>query len=363
MVQRKRSILPVLCLALVLVAIGLLFLGSWQQGDLRGANTRRFEVMGTEAQLTVVVRSNRLYKIDRVFADARQELDHVNALMSTYIEASEVSQLNTAPPGEIVPLSPETLEVLHASRDFHQQTGGAFDITVRPLLTLWRDAAKTGQPPTPQQIATARQQSHWDMLELHTAGAVRTQEGLQVDLGGVAKGYAIDKATESMIAADCVGGLVNVGGDIRCFGEPVKAPYWRIAVRNPFDPHGKELFCKLRITEGAVCTSGNYFRYSEIEGKRFSHIVDPVSGKPVDEAPSVTVIAPTAMVADAWATALSVLGPEGLDRIPAEKGIEAMIVTGHAHDFQVHKTDGFDAYLLQPPPTTLPASRARPSQS
>ncbi|MCK4602007.1 MAG: FAD:protein FMN transferase, partial [Phycisphaerae bacterium] len=167
-------------------------------------------------------------------------------------------------------------------------------------------------------------------------GVIKTTDTASLDLGGVAKGYGIDRAVEAMIQAGCRGGLIDVGGDIRCFGRSA----WTVAVRDPFGR--TEPVAVLRLRGGAVCTSGNYERYYEIAGRRYSHIIDPRTGRPVDFAPSVTVVAPAAMTADAWATALSVLGVDGLALLGEDSGIEAMIVVGTPDSFEVYGTKGFE---------------------
>jgi len=166
-----------------------------------------------------------------------------------------------------------------------------------------------------------------------------------IDLGGIAKGYGIDQAVQALKDDGVSGGLVNVGGDIRCFGRPPKGDLWEIKIKDPFKKEG--IFAKLGIKSGAVCTSGNYFRFVEIGDKRFSHIIDPRTGIPAEAAASVTVMAPTAITADAWATALSVLGPSGLEIIPENKSIEAMIITGTPDNPEVHMTEGFEKLLIK----------------
>jgi len=155
----------------------------------------------------------------------------------------------------------------------------------------------------------------------------------------------------AMRAYGLVGGLVDVGGDVRCFGRRQDGRAWRVGIRNPFKPEAADLLAMLRVTDRAVCTSGNYFRFVEIGGRRYSHIIDPRPGPnmgmPADAIPSVTVLAPTAAVADAWATALSVLGPEGLALLQHDSGVEAMVVTGGPEDYQTHSTGGLAQFMAE----------------
>ncbi|MGB2822575.1 MAG: FAD:protein FMN transferase, partial [Phycisphaerae bacterium] len=221
---------------------------------------------------------------------------------------------------------------------------------------------KARRLPTDAEVASARSASGWDRIELLDGAARKAIDGAGSGLGGIAKGYAIDRAIEAIRTAGCTGGLVDVGGDIRCFGLSPRGGLWRVAVRDPFDARSDAFFGTLELTDLAVCTSGNYERYSEIDGKRYSHIIDPRTGRPVDLAPSVTVVAPAAAVADGWATALSVLGPEGLSLLDPNSGIEAMIVVGGPQDYTVHQTPGFAGLLVSPVPRS-PSASERNSRS
>ena len=222
---------------------------------------------------------------------------------------------------------------------------GAFDVTVGPLLDLWKQAGREKRLPTADEIAAARANVGWKHFELLDGGARRLTPGAKVDLGGIAKKYGIDQATAAMRRSGIAGGLVNVGGDIRVFGVPSrgKGP-WRIEVRDPFNTDAA--MATIELDEGAVCTSGNYERFVIIDGRRRSHIVDPRSGQPADMVPSVTVVGPTALEAGLWATALSILGPDGLELMKRHTPqLEAIVVTGDADDWRVVVTPGLPKQL------------------
>ena len=300
-------------------------------------------VMGTDAALVAVVPPRQRVPAEQRLREAEAVLRVVEARMSTWIADTEIARLNAAAAGQFVALSPESVAVLRAAWDAHTRTDGAFDVTCRPLVELWRRAAERGTVPGQAELAAARDASGWPQLELTDRGAVKRRATVKVDLGGIAKGYTIDRAAAGLRAAGVEGSMVDVGGDLVCFGRPASGERWSVEVKDPFGP-GK--LATLRISEGAVCTSGDYARFVEIAGKRYSHIIDPRSGRPVDSAASVTVFAPTAMTADVWATALSVLGPEGLDRLP--HGVEAMIVVGTKSEHRVVCTPGFRE-MIEPP--------------
>ena len=339
--------------ALFVAIVALVVAGRWRSGPQDALLTtvpRKIErVMGTESLLKAIVPMGEADRADRALRKAEQALRRVELAMSTYIKESELSRLNTAKPGELVPLSPDTLEVLRISKDMHARTRGTFDVTVRPVIELWKQAKREQHVPTRRQLQEAVESSSWDKLRLETHGATRTAETVTVDLGGIAKGYGIDKAVEAMKATGIRGGLVDVGGDVRCFGARQQGGRWVVGIRDPFSKDRSKTIAKIGIADQAVCTSGNYERHSTIRGKRYSHIIDPRTGDPVDSAPSVTVVAPTATIADAWATALSVLGPEvGLGLIDKEPGVEAMLLVGSADVYKPYYSAKFEEMLLTP---------------
>ncbi|HPW54464.1 MAG: FAD:protein FMN transferase [Thermoanaerobaculaceae bacterium] len=303
-------------------------------------------VMGTSCTLTAVVPLRRQEAARRAMHEAETVLRRTEAHMSTHLERSELSRLNAAGAGAIVHLSADTMAVLEAARRLHGETEGAFDATCRPLVELWRDAGRAGRLPEPPALLQARGRSRWDLFELRQDGVVKRTAGARVDLGGIAKGWGIDRAIEELERAGVRGALVEVGGDLRVVGtRPDRSP-WSVDVRHPF---AEGVVATLRLTNGAVATSGNYARFVTIDGRRYSHIVDPRSGWPAESTPSVTVVAPDALTADAWATALSVLGPWGLARLERRVDIHAMLVTGTPESCAVHTTVGF-ANLLSAPP-------------
>jgi len=347
--KTDRLIGGILILAIVvLVAVGLWRIGTEQGSDRVALVSRPHGVMGTSCTVAAITSHPQRTRAEEGLEQAEIALRAVEARMSTWLADSEISHLNAAAPGTEVPLSPDTLEVLTIARDAAGQTQGAFDVTCRPLVELWRRAAQCGSLPTQRELAAARAASGWQHIELTDRGAIRRAAGAGVDLGGIAKGYAIDRAGDVLRRAGLSGGLVDVGGDLLCFGKQAASRVWPVEVNNPF---GTEPLAQLQIPGGAVCTSGGYARFVEIAGRRYSHIVDPRSGRPANVAASVTVVAPSAVVADIWATALGVDGPEGFDKLP--RGVEALVVVGSKDDYRILCTPGFHALLEEPVPEKL----------
>jgi len=328
---------------LALSAIGIISLVVLKGPKLEAHHARPQRVMGTKCLLTAVVPAGRGATADEALRAAEAQLRAVEALMSRRLDNSEIARFNAAPAGKLVKLSPRTLTLLRQARALAEQTDGAFDVTICPIIELWTRAGIRQRLPTDVELVAAREASRWEYIALAEGGASKDIATAGVDLGGIAKGYGIDAAIEAMKQAGAAGGLVDVGGDVRCFGAPAGKNEWRVEIRDPFRPG--EPFGVLALREGAVCTSGNYFRFTEIAGRRYSHIIDPRTGLCVDFAPSVTVVAPDATTADPWATALSVLGDAGLELLTEDDGMEAMVVLGRPDDYRVSMTDGFERLL------------------
>lgn len=336
-------------IVLVLTLIVLVGVGLWRtsagRGDARIALAHRCQaVMGTACTMVGVVPHRRRVAAPHVFREAEAKIRAIEGRMSSWLNDSEVGRLNAAAADLAIPLSPETRGLLRIARQAGVQTDGAFDVTCRPLIESWRRAAKVGALPGQSELGEARAASNWELVELTETGAVKRRATARLDLGGIAKGYAVDRALEVLRSRGFDGGLVDLGGDLACFGTQPSGKPWSIDVQNPFGP-GQ--LATLRLSGGAVCTSGNYARYVNIAGKRYSHIIDPRTGRPADAAPSVTVLASTATVADVWATALSILGTDGFRRLP--DGVEAMMVLGTEDDYRLVCTVGFRGRLEDPP--------------
>ncbi len=273
-------------------------------------------IMGTRARLLATAPNTAIAR--EALQAAEAELRRIEGLMSTYLDHSEISRLNAAPAGTRIPLSEDTLRVLHAARRIHDASSQALDITARPLKQLWDAATRNGHPPADTAIRHARANSCWPLLELEPGGAVKRHSETAVDLGGIAKGYGVDRAMEAIRSSGASGGLVEVGGDVRCFGTPSGRSYWSIAIR---DPYSDGILKTLKVTDAALCTSGDYARGYELGGIRLSHIINPADGRPLENSRSITVRGPSALEADAWATAASVLGTRAGQFLPSGFGL------------------------------------------
>lgn len=302
------------------------------------------EVMGTFAEITAAAPQKQTA---RLAVDAAYDaLSRVDSLMSDYRDETEIGRFNALPAGESMAFSPETYFVLQRSAEFSQASGGAFDITCRPLVTLWKDAGKAGRLPDEPALAAAMTCVGWSKLALvpESRRAVKSVAGMQIDVGAVAKGYALDLAAQAMKRAGATAGLVDVGGDIVAMGTQADGSPWRIGVQHPFHAG---LIMKLSLVDCAVATSGNQQRFSMIGGRRYSHIIDPRTGHPAEQAPSVTVIAPDGITADAWATVFSVLSvQEGIEKAGQLPGIEVLWIWQSDNEPRSRQTPGFNRYVI-----------------
>ncbi len=335
---------PPLGAALVIAVTALVAIGQWriaknEANQKIAVVARPRGVMGTDCTLAVVVTRANLDVAHEALGQAEFVIRGIEARMSSWLDRSEISRFATAQPGQEIELSPDTLSVLKAARDAFQTTEQAFDVTCRPQIQLWRDAVEEGQVPSDQQLAQARCGSHWDLVELTENGIRKRADTVCLDLGGIAKGYAIDRALAAMQGNGVYGAMVDIGGDLACSGQQADGEPWQVDVKAPNE---SGLLLRLRVTDRSVATSGNYARYITIDGQEYSHIVDPRTSRPADAVTSVTVVSPTAQSADIWATALSVLGADGFRLLPAD--IQALMVVVDGGERTVC-TSGFRDYL------------------
>lgn len=314
----------------------------WQRaGRLEAVRRQISAIMGTGTQITAVVDEGQTALADRAIDAACDELRAVESKMSVWNGATELSALNRARAGEHVALSAETLDVLSAALDLARTTEGAFDPTCRPLLTLWKRAEERNREPDAGELTAALRTTGFGQIVLSDSGATRHSDAVGIDLGGIAKGYAVDRAVEAMRKAGVRGGLVKCGGDLRVFGPSESGGPWQVGVAVPYPEAARHLPSRLALTDIALSTSGETERYYTVNGRRYSHIVDPRTGVPVAGAPMVMVAGPRATLTDGWSTALSVMGPAGLKALPG--GLQAMMLSRQQDETSARSTPGFAA--------------------
>jgi thiamine biosynthesis lipoprotein len=280
------------------------------------------------------------------------EVARLEKILSDYDPESELSRLSTlAPTADAVPVSDDLWQVLRRAVEIRDATGGVFDPTVGPLTTLWRQSRRSGVVPKAEKLAAARSAVGSDALVLDpTRRAVAlTRPGMRLDLGGIGMGYAVDRALEVLRMHGIDAAMIDASGDIAASGPPPGSGGWRIAVA-PLDPRDRSApTATLSISNAAVTTSGDAFQAVEIDGIRYSHIVDPRTGFGVIGPSAVTVIAADCTTADALATAAGVLGrDEGLRMIAGFPSCAARFVWLEGGKPRETRTANWPAQSSQP---------------
>ena len=237
----------------------------WPRGRV-SIDSGYHEVMGTFARVVAVAIDEDTAK--ECAKKALEKLELVDELMSDYKEDSEISVLNREGFGRAVRVGEATFEVLERSVEYSRLTAGAFDVTVGPLVELWRAAGEANKPPDAGELQEARGKVGWEkmVLDANDLSVRFLTEGMRVDLGGIAKGYAIDAAVAAIQEVGAMGAMVDVGGDIRCFGAPPAGKErWLIGLQDPRRtsdvPGSGELLLSLKLINAAVATSGDYRRF------------------------------------------------------------------------------------------------------
>ncbi len=230
------------------------------------------------------------------------EMERIENLLSFYKTNSEISQLNTR--GELA-VSPETLFVLKRAGEFWQASNGSFDVTVASLVELWGFPDKRYRVPEDNQIKATLDLVGFNKVGIQGNVVKLAQAGMKIDLGAIAKGYAVDCAVKKLMQVGIKDAIINAGGDTYCLGRKFGRP-WRVAIKTP---RGRGFSGYLELVDKAVATSGDYERYFFIGNRRYCHIINPKTGRPANsEVNSVTVVADDCLTADALATCAFVLG-------------------------------------------------------
>jgi FAD:protein FMN transferase len=344
--MKETSKKAVVLVAIVFLAASLIFLAVMHQQVEFHSDVHL--VMGTYARVVVIAKNSRI--AEKCVKTAFAEIKKVDDLMSDYKDDSEIGIANAQAFQRPVQMSKSTYEVIKKSVEYSKLTDGAFDITVGPLVMLFRQAKQTQIAPTAEQIEQAKSKVGYEKLVIDdTNRTVKfTVEGMRLDLGGIAKGYSADKAAEAMRQEGATGGMVCVGGEVRCFGDKtVKSKKWVIGIQDPNleNNGGKNLIMALNLTDGAVSTSGDYQQFVMINNQKYHHIIDRSTGSSEKGITSATIISQNAADTDALATSVSVLGAEkGLAIIEKIPDTEAILVLSQPYG-KIVKSSGADKYI------------------
>ena len=281
--------------------------------------------MDTLVTITVVSPSEAAAKaaIDSAFA----EIDRLGKLLNFFAADSEVSLINSAAGTKPVRVSRETVDIIEKALYAADKTAGAFDISIGPVAQLWDFHAQT-MPGEKALREKLRLVGYRDIVVDKTASTVSLRKkGMMIDLGGIAKGYAADRAAEIIKSRGIKAGIIAAAGDIKTFGVRPDGSPWNVGIKNPRQTGEKdEIFATIRMNGLAISTSGDYERFFIRDGVRYHHILDPGTGRPAPGCRSVSVITKEGTFTDSFSTGVFVLGPE--------KGMEAL------------KKSGFDGIIV-----------------
>lgn len=328
-----------------LLALGLIALTacSEQQRQLKLSGP----TMGTSWHVTAVVPAGLAIDDTSLLQGIESRLEAVNASMSTYRPESEISRFNDSPANEWFPVSRDFYQVLSAAMAISWQSQGAYDVTVGPLVNLWGfGPGGTVEPPSETMIEEALESVGQDKLRVDGDGSrVKKIAELYLDFSSIAKGFAVDEVARWLTGEGIVDFLVEVGGEMRVSGVSTRGDAWRVAIERP-DSATIEIAQAIRLENVAVATSGDYRNFFELDGVRYSHSIDPRTGYPVaHELVSVTVVHPSAMLADGWATALTVLGSDDAWAVAQAQGLAVYFIVREGDVFRRRFTTPFEPYL------------------
>jgi thiamine biosynthesis lipoprotein len=296
---------------------------------------RTLKLMGSRFEITVVAKTEA--EANTFINIAVAEITRIEKLISSWDADSETSKINSNAGIKPVKVSPELFKLIERAIGISKLTDGAFDISYASMDKIWKfDGSMTAMPSTEKIQASVTKVGFQNIIIDKNASTVYLKkEGMKIGFGAIGKGYAADMAKLMLINKGVSAGIINASGDMNTWGKQPNGDFWKVAITNPMNKN--KAFALLPITQGAVVTSGDYEKYVNFNGKRYSHIIDPRTGYPASGIISATVFAPKAELADALATSIFVMGIEvGLDRINQLHNIECIIIDDKGN---IHKSE------------------------
>jgi thiamine biosynthesis lipoprotein len=276
----------------------------------------------------------------RAIGAAFRRIRDLESIFSDYQTDSELSRLCEQGGQGYIPVSADLFRILDQSQQLAVASGGAFDVSAGPVIRLWRRARRQRQLPDDARLMQSRALTGYAYLQLNPENQTTrlSKEGMRLDLGGIAKGYAADEAIQSLKESGISAALVALGGDVAVSDRPPGKLGWTVEIATPGLKNAPRLSPLLLCSSG-VSTSGDAEQYVEIDGVRHSHIVDPRTGKALTGQRSVTVVAPTATLSDGLATAVCVMGPEsGLALLDSMSGTAGLMIIGTGAEVKVWRS-------------------------
>lgn len=286
---------------------------------------RTLKLMGSRFDVTVVAKDS--IEGNKYIDTAVAEITRIEKLISSWDANSQTSDINRNAGIKPVTVDSELFELIERAIGISKLTDGAFDISYASMDRIWKfDGSMTVMPSEEEITASVSKVGYQNIiLDNENSTVFLKLEGMKIGFGAIGKGYAADKDKDLLISKGVPSGIINASGDMNTWGKKPNGSEWKVAITNPMDKN--KVFALLPINNGAVVTSGNYEKFVNFNGKRYTHIIDPRTGYPSSGIISVTVFAPKAELADALATSVFVMGKEvGLDRINQLPKIECIII-------------------------------------
>ncbi len=332
----KTVILPLIIIIITVVILILIsFLGISGIGprDLFGGGMRQYNyeymMMDTFVTISLFTDAGKEHAGEAA-QKTFEEMERLESLLHRNTPGSDIRKINDNAGIAPVIVDAETFFIISKAIEYGELSCGAFDISIAPLIDLWGFGSEDITVPEPEAIRESRQ--HIDYQKIKTdplSRSVSIEEGMALDLGGIAKGYIVDRGIDTLKENGIGRAFLNAGGDIRLIGGKPGPEPWNVGIQNPRQEDGSRgIAGKIALFDSAVVTSGDYQRFFEEDGRRYHHIIDPATGYPADRLLSVTIVHDQALDADILSTAVFVMGKErGLKLIEELPGTEAVIIT------------------------------------
>jgi FAD:protein FMN transferase len=333
-----------------LFILSTLLLASFLQAQAQRLPTKELKaqkkvllLMGTRFELVAVSRDEQ--KAWEAIDTGVKEIQRIEALISEWQPTSQTSEINRNAGIKPVIVDKELYDLISRSNRISAMTGGAFDISFASIDKLWKFDGSMKALPTPEQVAASVSKINYKNIILNPDdhSVFLKEQGMKIGFGAIGKGYAANRARDLMREIGIEGGVINAAGDLVTWGKQADGQSWYVGIADPAEK--EKVFSWLTADNTAVVTSGNYEKFAELNGKRYSHIIDPRTGYPVSGLKSVSIVCPNGELADALATAVSVLGKdEGLYLINQLKGVECLLITD---DDEIVTSDNMGIHYYQ----------------
>lgn len=351
--SQRCYLLPTLIVSLIVVLAAYWLWESGAGNKVSNGHKPHFlrlqgRTMGTSFHIKIRQPGQQTLATQQLQQQITATLDRINVRMSTYRQDSDLSRLARKPPEQPLEVHPETLRVVATGMDISRKSNGAFAMTIGPLVNLWGFGPKLNLQKIPDDKTIASllpklQPTAIDVKQ-NPPRLIRHNSKVSLDLSAIAKGYAVDQVAEVLNATGYNHYLVEVGGELRVKGQRAKDQKWQVALERP-QAQTHEINQILPLSNVAMATSGDYRNYFEKDGVRYSHTINPNTGKPIrHRLASVSVLHPQCMYADAWATALMVLGPVKGMRLAKKQQLAAvfLVKTAQGTGFSQLTSDAFE---------------------